>query len=241
MRNCDTSRAFTLVELLVVIAIVAILASLLLPALGRTKEKAAQTDCAGHLRSLQMAATLYSADYQGMFPPERLENPWNLALKPYFVASQILNCPSDKLFPSVVNPADSPAPRSYLANGFNEVVQATFDKSKPVKPQFFFSSWTSLKDSSIPLPSETIYFGEKSSVSMAFYVNLITDGSAFLGDLEEERHRVAAVATSRGVSNYSFCDGSVRKLGFGKSTCPLNLWALSEPLRSDAAICRPRH
>jgi len=100
--------AFTLIELLVVIAILGILASLLLPALARSKEKARNTQCLNNLHQLGAAIYLYADDHNHQLPaaerqPSNPVFPTNVLpricdlLSNYVSRStQIFVCPNDK-------------------------------------------------------------------------------------------------------------------------------------------------
>lgn len=89
--------AFTLVELLVVIALIAILASLLLPALANAKQQGKRAVCLSNLRQIGIATLLY-ADENGEYPPAWMDatTRWMDLLKPFIEKSSgTYLCPSD--------------------------------------------------------------------------------------------------------------------------------------------------
>ncbi len=108
--NLSKSRSFTLIELLVVIAIIAILASMLLPALQQARMKAQNATCQSNMKQMGTASFMYLQDNNDIFTTSGVSSGkyWGDHLRDYCGnALGVFRCPVDDDTPTVV-PSSNP-------------------------------------------------------------------------------------------------------------------------------------
>ena len=222
-----TRICFTLIELLVVIGIIAVLASMLLPSLTRSRELAKKTYCSNNQKQLGIAMALYRGDFNGFFPPSGDSNAtnnvtWDDLLGGYdgrkrltitqmqsnfgdggSGGNKVYSCPVD----TYSRGNSKKIKRSYSMNGNN---QGTPDSLPGEDGGIAQATVISAKDSQIPDPSGVILLGELSDSRnrMGFYKkSIIKVPVASLNSGTANEHLgLHGIYTF----NYLFADGHVK-------------------------------
>jgi len=109
VRNNRQKRAFTLIELLVVIAIIALLLSIMMPALRKAKQTAQKIICRSNLKQWGMIWKVYADENDGKLPDctgfGALRGDWILALRNDYPTSKITQCPTATKFVDYGDPS----------------------------------------------------------------------------------------------------------------------------------------
>jgi prepilin-type N-terminal cleavage/methylation domain-containing protein/prepilin-type processing-associated H-X9-DG protein len=121
--NSPRRRGFTLIELLVVIAIIAVLIGLLLPAVQKVRESAANSQCKNNLKQIALAAQTYAGNFDSRLPPGYNSYSFMGALAyllPYMEQTNAYN-----LIPSTLLSKHSPLSGGVWWNSVNALTAAT--------------------------------------------------------------------------------------------------------------------
>ncbi len=216
-------KKFTLIELLVVIAIIAILASMLLPALSKAREKGKSTRCLSSIRQLAGGQLMYQMDYDDFYAPSRygyFTTPKKVVQNPEFLASYI-GYPAGSTMAEIKKAGGvawgcsswDPGALSatYTGYGQNMRFHSNGDATTMISYDENAASNPFFKGNQIKLPSKRALYGDGSNWLISCYrignaadtFNISVDGNGLGG--QPLRHGERA--------NYSFFDGHAESVG----------------------------
>jgi prepilin-type N-terminal cleavage/methylation domain-containing protein/prepilin-type processing-associated H-X9-DG protein len=237
-------HAFTLVELLVVVAIIALLVSILLPALSHVRDQGKSAVCLSNIRSLGMALQTYLQSHEDRFPSygykhggqSAAEHSWIESMADEYArqggatlgkggdtrlreeVDDVRRCPSD----------DSPHFRTARVEGdrgetvkvWRQTSYATNFYLVAQDPLYIFKERRFDTIDRIDRPSSTIWLAEMAEVGEYATADHVHPENWIYGDWRQVASEQLALERHAGRENYGFLDGHAEPLKFEKTYAP---------------------